>query len=247
MKDTKRVAELLAELRTLAETPLEIAIVDRCEKDLPAPPKVEIINDKHQRFLGMTFYLNKAGHFKGNVGIHHVVWAYYFGEIPPLHEMHHVDENKANNTLSNLQCLTKAEHRERHDNFSKTKTYVCEQCGKVYEHPRICKHRFCSKECELQARHDRYQEMRTCKVCGNSFYARRDTQQACCSRSCAAKLRCRQAKETHQTPKKRIPENIRAKIRQLYIKGDKEFGVKPLARKFGINPTTVLKIVRENQ
>ena len=32
--------------------------------------------------------------------------------------------------------------------------------------------------------------------------------------------------------------------RRAYIKGDREFGAKPLARKFGVNPATMLRIVR---
>lgn len=34
--------------------------------------------------------------------------------------------------------------------------------------------------------------------------------------------------------------------RRVYIKGDKIFGAKPLARKFGVSPSTILRIVRGN-
>ena len=45
----------------------------------------------------------------------------------------------------------------------------------------------------------------------------------------------------------RITENVRAEIKRLYIKGSSEFGSRALAHKFGISPSAVLKIVRENQ
>lgn len=34
--------------------------------------------------------------------------------LSPEYEVHHKDENKANNSIDNLECLTPAEHRRRH-------------------------------------------------------------------------------------------------------------------------------------
>lgn len=44
---------------------------------------------------------------------------------------------------------------------------------------------------------------------------------------------------------KRIPQAVRAEIRRLYIKGDKDFGARPLARQFGIARETIKQIVEE--
>jgi hypothetical protein len=46
--------------------------------------------------------------------LHRAVWRYFNGPIPQDHEIHHVDANTLNNDPSNLECLSKTEHRKRH-------------------------------------------------------------------------------------------------------------------------------------
>src|SRR5215212_924854 len=46
--------------------------------------------------------------------LHREVWKAAYGEIPTGMEIHHSDFNPLNNEVSNLECLTKAEHAERH-------------------------------------------------------------------------------------------------------------------------------------
>lgn len=41
---------------------------------------------------------------------HRVIWFYFNGEIPQNYEINHIDENKANNSLCNLELLTRAEN-----------------------------------------------------------------------------------------------------------------------------------------
>ena len=42
------------------------------------------------------------------------IWIKHYGKIPPNHHIHHKDDNPFNNDISNLECLTKEEHKERH-------------------------------------------------------------------------------------------------------------------------------------
>ena len=44
----------------------------------------------------------------------------------------------------------------------------------------------------------------------------------------------------------RIPENIRAEIKSLYIKGSHEFNARSLAKRFGVSHKTILNIASEN-
>lgn len=44
----------------------------------------------------------------------------------------------------------------------------------------------------------------------------------------------------------RVPDDIRAEIRQLYVYGSRKFGSYALAKKYGITSTAILKIVNEN-
>lgn len=41
---------------------------------------------------------------------HRVIWFYFNGEIPQDYEINHIDENKSNNALNNLELLTRAEN-----------------------------------------------------------------------------------------------------------------------------------------
>jgi len=52
---------------------------------------------------------------KGGVEyLHRAVWESVNGEIPSGKEIHHIDEDPGNNDIANLECLTRAEHLERH-------------------------------------------------------------------------------------------------------------------------------------
>ncbi len=42
-----------------------------------------------------------------------------------------------------------------------------------------------------------------------------------------------------------VPNAVRDEIRRLYVKGDRKFGSRALARQFGVNHQTILNIVRE--
>lgn len=57
MKQPERVAKLLNELRTLAENDFERHRLDVLERDLTKPPKVEIVDETHQKFNGITCHL----------------------------------------------------------------------------------------------------------------------------------------------------------------------------------------------
>lgn len=47
-------------------------------------------------------------------GMHRYVWKFYNGPIPEGYEIHHKDGNKANNDISNLECLERCEHKRLH-------------------------------------------------------------------------------------------------------------------------------------
>ena len=75
---------------------------------------------EYQTFNGIQFYQTKPNdYFRHSVGhttilMHKYVWEYYNGKIPKGYEVHHIDRNRANNDISNLQLLSKAEHKRLH-------------------------------------------------------------------------------------------------------------------------------------
>ena len=199
MKFTPEVIAALNVLKSAAENDFELHRINTLEQDLTTPPKVEIVDDKHQKFDGVTYKQNKNGHFGR---IHRAVYHYYFGDIPEGYEIHHIDENKANNDISNLVMLTKLEHRQLHipkgqSFYKQKKIFICENCGKEYEAFDVGNNRFCSAECMYKvAYRERKTIIKTCPRCGKQFYTKKE-KQIYCSRSCGGKnpKKCRRIKK----------------------------------------------------
>jgi len=67
---------------------------------------------------GRIYSLRSHGYFAATTGkrsyLHRDMWEAQYGPIPPGHDVHHKDEDKANNTLDNLDLHTQAEHGRRH-------------------------------------------------------------------------------------------------------------------------------------
>src|SRR4249920_1704457 len=74
-----------------------------------------VISPTIQEFAGDRYYL--CGKYFQNVRgrLHLAVWRLHRGEVPPGHHIHHKDDDRSNNDLENLECLTVQEHLgERH-------------------------------------------------------------------------------------------------------------------------------------
>lgn len=81
------------------------------------------MDEKFQFFNGLKFTRDDTTGYYLNSTIrkrmHRYVWEFYKGEIPSGYEIHHIDKNKANNTIENLECLTIQEHKNEHRENSK--------------------------------------------------------------------------------------------------------------------------------
>lgn len=47
-------------------------------------------------------------------GLHRLVWETFKGKIEEGYQIHHIDENKENNSLDNLKCESSTEHQRKH-------------------------------------------------------------------------------------------------------------------------------------
>lgn len=68
-----------------------------------------IKNNKHRPQI--TLSKNKEQTVKC---VHILIWETFVGSIPKGYEIHHINGNRQDNRLENLQCLTKEEHKELH-------------------------------------------------------------------------------------------------------------------------------------
>lgn len=63
---------------------------------------------------GIKFTLRNHGYLAATTGdrqlMHRYVWEMYNGKIPPNHDIHHIDHDKTNNCITNLELYSKSEH-----------------------------------------------------------------------------------------------------------------------------------------
>ncbi len=67
---------------------------------------------------------------------HRYIWEKHFGEIPKGMQIHHIDENKLNNNISNLKLVSSLEHKRIHSGcYIKNSIWYkpCRRCGKHLE------------------------------------------------------------------------------------------------------------------
>ena len=95
---------------------------------------------------------------------HVMVWEKHYGKIPDGHQIHHIDGDKKNNDISNLQLVTALEHKRIHEGckFENGEWYKpCAVCGEYkrcdtdnwyfsrgWISGRLCKKCYCKKVCD---------------------------------------------------------------------------------------------------
>lgn len=115
-------------------------------------------------FQKSKYTLDKDGYYrktdKPRSFLHQDVWLFHNKEIPEGFDVHHRDEDKTNNDISNLECLSKSEHGLIHTPLQDTPIRHCTFCGKLLvrrlekngnlETPSmLLKRKYCNQECRV--------------------------------------------------------------------------------------------------
>lgn len=71
---------------------------------------------KFRVYFGKRFFKEKSGYWANMMPIHahRWVWINHHGAIPDGIDIHHIDGDKGNNEINNLEALTRSEHLKRH-------------------------------------------------------------------------------------------------------------------------------------
>lgn len=83
---------------------------------------------------------------------HTVVWEEANGLVPSGYLVHHINEDKHDNRLENLELMEKGAHSRLHNPRIHPRIKVCEVCRKPYE-PHITKRKR-SKTCSWECRNE---------------------------------------------------------------------------------------------
>lgn len=109
------------------------------------------------------------------------------------YDVHHIDGNKDNNDIHNLQLINKVKHATIHakKQVNEKIIKVCEYCGEEYQSSSNVAHkqRFCSNKCKARYRRANglNNTIRICKNCGKEFICDNTSKKVFCTRSCAGK------------------------------------------------------------
>ena len=79
--------------------------------------KGTIYSLKRNKYIGTNGRYSQVGRF----GIHRVIWECVNGEIPSGYDIHHIDHNKLNNSIYNLELVEHNKHISQHNTENKGK------------------------------------------------------------------------------------------------------------------------------
>ena len=86
-----------------------------------------------QEYDGKKFTLRNTGYYAlttdDRISLHRYIWEKEKGKIPKGWDIHHVDEDKSHNEISNFECLPKADHTRKHGFKNNQHTIKKIKCG----------------------------------------------------------------------------------------------------------------------
>lgn len=158
------------------------------------------MSEKFQYFNNVKFTRdNKTGYYLNSTlrkRMHRYVWEYYNGDIPKGFQIHHIDHDKSNNDISNLEMITRTKHMKIHANEHVRDCYdeIIENLNKNAR-PKASEWHSSKKGIEWHKKH--YEKMKdklyvkrefTCKQCGKKFTSTYHLSKFC-SNKCKSKWR----------------------------------------------------------
>ena len=84
------------------------------------------------------FHINKQGYYVKNIYLHNLVWVNFYGKpVPDGYAIHHINGDKTDNRIQNLQCVERKTHSRFHNkgrrHSEKSKKQISES-KKGYNH-----------------------------------------------------------------------------------------------------------------
>ena len=131
--------------------------------------------------------------------LHRHVWEDAHGPIPEGFDVHHISEDTTDNSLGNLECITKLEHRNRH-----------RMAGELLERQKRHLERVADKAADWHASDEgrewhrqhasagweaKQPVQKACECCGQTYDTFFPTRSMFCGRACAQRYRYHQRRK----------------------------------------------------
>lgn len=160
--------------------------------------KKQVVVDgiKFNRDLETGYYLSSREIKEKRVRLHRYIWSKHFGEIPKGHHVHHIDHDKSNNDISNLECLKEGKHNQHH-----AYDYAENNYNKLIENldnnarPKASQWHGTKEGIEWHKEHyhnslGSIEEVAfNCKQCGEEFHSKPNGKNIFCSNKCKSQYR----------------------------------------------------------
>jgi endogenous inhibitor of DNA gyrase (YacG/DUF329 family) len=158
------------------------------------------MDKKHQSFNGLNFCRDDSTGYYLNSTIrermHRYVWEFYNGPIPAGFEIHHINGDKSNNDISNLQLMTNADHMSLHGRKRDTEDHASfvKRMDHARESASIWHGSAAGKEWH-KAHYDQMKDAiqktitKTCDYCGTKFETVDHGNNRFCSNKCKSAWR----------------------------------------------------------
>lgn len=140
--------------------------------------------------------------------LHRYIWYYYNGEIPKGCDIHHIDKNKDNNDIRNLQLLKSSEHKKLHGEdgdgtAGKSKEWLVKNLNekarpKAIEWHKSEEGRKWHKEHYKQHPFKHEERELVCEHCGKTYKAMYNSLNRFCSNNCKSAYRRKSGVDNEQ-------------------------------------------------
>lgn len=144
---------------------------------------------KFRRDKKTGYYLCSTTIGSSRPRLHVYMWSKYNGKIPKGNQIHHKDENKNNNEISNLLCMTRAEHLRWHaDNMDEALIEKYRRNLNEKARPKAIEWHKSKEGREWHSKHSKGEKEKkiesVCKYCGKTYLSKISTRAYYCSGDC---------------------------------------------------------------
>ncbi len=162
---------------------------------------------KNQIFNNIEFTSDTKGYYRAinnfKCLMHRYVWEYYNGKIPSGYEIHHIDFDRSNNDISNLQLVSRSEHRKIHADLLtdeqrewKRNNLNTKARPKAIEwHKSEAGRKWHSEQIKMQRELGQFKHKLICTNCGKTYVGEINGTNTFCSNVCKSAYRRKQGKD----------------------------------------------------